>query len=239
MICATRSRATISSSPISRSAICAAAIHSCAPTPSSRRSLDGVYRRGEAYMRWLQRISSVLFGTTVGRFLTRYALLPLLGSFAVVEGLQHMVASVREAAGYEVHISSRTTLLAGAGVLFLLLHVHSPLRAGALVRGVRTWPVAPLLIWDIPRWIGCTRSRVRAMRGSPVVRLARSPCPSRFDRVVLRARPRASGGTWSRRRLRRERRVVRTAPRTARRGDRRRLARALGPPVSARRSPAS
>ena len=31
--------------------------------------LDGVYRRGEVYLRWLQRLSSLAFGTAVGRFL--------------------------------------------------------------------------------------------------------------------------------------------------------------------------
>src|SRR5262249_48758871 len=33
------------------------------------RSLDGVYRRGENYLRFLQKISSILFGTPLGRLL--------------------------------------------------------------------------------------------------------------------------------------------------------------------------
>jgi hypothetical protein len=44
-------------------------------------SLDGIYRRGEIYLRWLQRLSSMTFGTRVGRFLTRFLIIPLLGSF--------------------------------------------------------------------------------------------------------------------------------------------------------------
>jgi hypothetical protein len=39
-------------------------------------SLDGVYRRGEIYMRWLHRVSSVAFGTKVGRLLMLYLVLP-------------------------------------------------------------------------------------------------------------------------------------------------------------------
>jgi hypothetical protein len=55
------------------------------------RSLDGVYRRGEGYLRFLQKLSSVLFGTAVGRFLSLYIILPLLGSFTVFKGAQEMI----------------------------------------------------------------------------------------------------------------------------------------------------
>jgi len=55
------------------------------------QSLDGVYRRGEGYLRFLQKISSVFFGTATGRLLTLYLILPLLGSFTVFKGLQEMI----------------------------------------------------------------------------------------------------------------------------------------------------
>jgi len=55
------------------------------------RSLDGVYRRGEGYLRFLQKLSSVFFGTAYGRLLTLYLILPLLGSFTVFKGLQEMI----------------------------------------------------------------------------------------------------------------------------------------------------
>ena len=55
------------------------------------RSLDGVYRRGEGYLRFLQKLSSVLFGTPVGRFLSLYIILPLLGSYTVFKGAQEMI----------------------------------------------------------------------------------------------------------------------------------------------------
>src|SRR5205807_1971072 len=44
-------------------------------------SLDGVYRRGEIYLRLLQRLSALAFGTAVGRFLTLYLILPFGGAF--------------------------------------------------------------------------------------------------------------------------------------------------------------
>ena len=34
-------------------------------------ALEGVYRRGEIYLRWLQRLSALAFGTPLGRFVTR------------------------------------------------------------------------------------------------------------------------------------------------------------------------
>ena len=46
--------------------------------------LDGVYRRSEIYMRWLQRLSAVGFGTGFGRFLTRFAVVPFGGAYVVL-----------------------------------------------------------------------------------------------------------------------------------------------------------
>lgn len=114
------------------------------------QSLDGVYRSGEAYLRALQKGSSVLFGTKVGRFLTRFVLLPLLGSFAVVEGLQHMIGPLMHLlTGHHPVIATPVTLYGGAAFLFLVLHVRPFRQALALVlrwlwRGVR------LLLFDLP-----------------------------------------------------------------------------------------
>src|SRR5262249_8930476 len=53
--------------------------------------LDGVYRRGEFYVRWLQRVSSLAFGTAIGRFLTQYVVIPFGGAYVALEGLEHLV----------------------------------------------------------------------------------------------------------------------------------------------------
>ncbi|MFN0246639.1 MAG: hypothetical protein ACKV2T_07005 [Kofleriaceae bacterium] len=113
-------------------------------------SLDGVYRRGEVYMRALQKISSVLFGTPVGRFFTLYLMLPLLGSFAIVEGLQHMVGPVWKLfTGVMPVIATNVTLLAGAGFLFLLIHLALFRRAMSLLaRGL--WRIIRLVLFDAP-----------------------------------------------------------------------------------------
>jgi hypothetical protein len=55
------------------------------------RSLDGVYHRGELYLRFFQRASSVLFATAIGRFITRMFLMPLLGAYIIIVGLDHTI----------------------------------------------------------------------------------------------------------------------------------------------------
>jgi hypothetical protein len=113
-------------------------------------SLDGVYRSGEVYLRFLQKISSVLFGTPIGRLVTRYALLPLLGSLAVVEGLQHMVGPLmKKLFGFEPVISTTTTQLGGALVLLVLLYVAPARRAVVWILKM-VWRVVKLLLYDIP-----------------------------------------------------------------------------------------
>ena len=47
--------------------------------------LDGVYRPGEVYMRWLQRTTSLNFGTSVGRTVTRYFTIPFGFSLVLIE----------------------------------------------------------------------------------------------------------------------------------------------------------
>ena len=53
-------------------------------------ALDGIYHRGEVYMRWLQRLSSLAFGTRLGRFLTQYVALPFGGAFVILKGVDHL-----------------------------------------------------------------------------------------------------------------------------------------------------
>jgi hypothetical protein len=53
--------------------------------------LDGVYHRGEIYLRWLQRLSSLAFGTATGRLLTLYFLLPVVGAFLGIKGAEELL----------------------------------------------------------------------------------------------------------------------------------------------------
>jgi hypothetical protein len=53
--------------------------------------LDGVYRPGAIYLRLAQRLSSLAFGTRVGRFATQYLAVPFGGAYLALAGLQHLV----------------------------------------------------------------------------------------------------------------------------------------------------
>ena len=87
-----------------------------------KASLDGVYRRGEFYRRWMQRLSSVGFGTSLGRLITRYLAVPFGGTFLVVAFLDHVVEKIT---GTEPTMASATwsvlrILLLGTFVLGLV-----------------------------------------------------------------------------------------------------------------------
>jgi len=81
------------------------------------RSLDGVYRRGEFYLRWMQQLSSLAFGTRVGRILTRYAAVPFGGSFLAVAGLQHLV----ELATHQEPKIDKTPMVLALGLLLVAI----------------------------------------------------------------------------------------------------------------------
>ncbi|MBI5481596.1 MAG: hypothetical protein HY906_22255, partial [Deltaproteobacteria bacterium] len=123
-------------------------------------ALDGVYRGGTFYMRFLQRVSSLLFGTWLGRQLTRYFILPLGAAFVILEGLNHLVGPVlKRLHGHKVHLLTTWSFAAAALALFLL--IHSPAcRTGTLwaLRALR-WVLATVF-WRAPRWL-VTRPVVR------------------------------------------------------------------------------
>jgi len=78
--------------------------------------MDGVYHRGEIYLTLPQRLSSLAFGTPVGRFLTQYVVLPFGGAFLIQKGVQHIITPHAEQA-----TSDPFSLLALTYVGFFLL----------------------------------------------------------------------------------------------------------------------
>jgi hypothetical protein len=72
-------------------------------------ALDGVYRRGEIYLRWMQRVSSLGFGTATGRFLTRFVAVPFGGSFVTLAGLHHLWQLITRAEIHEGEVAFRLT----------------------------------------------------------------------------------------------------------------------------------
>ncbi len=115
--------------------------------------LDGIYRRGEIYLRWLQRLSSAAFGNPVGRFLTRFVALPFGGAFMLLKTWDEIEdllpgnpapPAAEEVAGVDPHV------WAVLGIFFLLLMHVAPFRRGVL-SGLRLgWHGLRGLCYDLP-----------------------------------------------------------------------------------------
>lgn len=136
-------------------------------------NLDGIYRRGEIYLRWLQRLSSTAFGTPVGRFLTRYLVFPFGASYMLIKMWEELVGLFRpakahalegaieavsegpEAVSHPHHhghgLAVNPWVWGGLGIfLFLLLHVPS-FRRGVWQAAKLAWQGVRGLFWDLPR----------------------------------------------------------------------------------------
>nr|HEX4315175.1 hypothetical protein [Kofleriaceae bacterium] len=153
------------------------------------RSLDGVYQRGEVYLRVLQKLSSIFFGTPIGRVVSKYLVLPVLGSYAALEGAQHIAGPfAKHVLGTdEPEIATPTALLAMSVFLFLLLHVP-PFRRGVgftlryLGVGLRA------LLYTLPRAIWRTAA-VQLVRESVVGRWVLRPAvPAAIAYSIVRGR---------------------------------------------------
>ncbi len=109
----------------------------------------GVYRRGPAYLRWLQRLSALAFGTRPGRGLTLFVALPFGGAFATIVMVQEILHLLHlphhlEPAGLGIS--------AGAlGVFYLLLlHVAACRRIVGRALGL-AWLAIRATLFDWPR----------------------------------------------------------------------------------------
>jgi hypothetical protein len=105
--------------------------------------MDGVYRPGEFYLRWLNRLTGLLFGTAVGRFLTLFLLVPFGGALLILEGLEVLVADNLHRVGVEFSFWPLVSFLPLGLFLLGLMHVpavrEGVAQAGRAVgRGLRT-----------------------------------------------------------------------------------------------------
>ncbi|MCH8047670.1 MAG: hypothetical protein IID44_28585, partial [Planctomycetes bacterium] len=87
-------------------------------------ALDGVYRGGEFYLRGLQRVTALAFGTPLGRWLTRYVALPFGGAYLILAFIQHVVDKITDRGDDDpaVLINIEPVLLFGIFLLGLLYH---------------------------------------------------------------------------------------------------------------------
>jgi len=112
-------------------------------------ALDGVYRRAEFYLRGMQRLTGLAFGTPVGRFLVRWGALPFGGAYLALAGLDHLAELILRR---DVTLNTAlNTVLAGIFALGLL---HWPAFRQTLWGFLKAgWPVVRGLFVDLPRWL--------------------------------------------------------------------------------------
>lgn len=99
--------------------------------------MDGVHRPGEFYLRWLQRLSALGFGTHVGRLLTLFAVVPFGGAFVILVGLMELVGMItgdKRRIEDELDVLLPATFVLGA---FLLGLVNFPRFRAAVWRGLK------------------------------------------------------------------------------------------------------
>ncbi|QDT57513.1 hypothetical protein Pan44_55820 [Caulifigura coniformis] len=143
--------------------------------------LDGVYQRGEFYLRWLQRLSSATFGTPVGRWLTLYLIVPFGGAYIVLAGLDHLLELIKHFVPGFPHqplVSKKTPeitipVLGAVGTFFLAL-IHSPPLRKVIGRGFSSfWSVLKGVAFDIPARL-LKQPAVKAfLRSRPIVAFRR------------------------------------------------------------------
>ncbi|GIW82234.1 MAG: hypothetical protein KatS3mg105_4041 [Gemmatales bacterium] len=109
--------------------------------------MEGVYRRGEFYMRWLESISSLFFGTVLGRFLTLNLIIPFGGAFALVHAIRIFWNEYQSS---EWQFEASPVLYGPLGLLFLgLIHVRM-LRRLVAYAGTGLFQVFRFLVYDGP-----------------------------------------------------------------------------------------
>lgn len=118
--------------------------------------MEGVYLRGEIYLRYLEHFTSIAFGTPTGRYLTLNLALPLLSAFGLVTVAEHFV---HEWLGKHATLFPMVSIPVTAG--FFLALIHSATLRAALGRNL-------MALLDGARWflveILGRLPRVRAIR---------------------------------------------------------------------------
>lgn len=131
--------------------------------------LDGVYRRGEFYLRLLQGLSSLSFGTRVGRFMTQYIVIPFAGAFVILEGLHHLLDKIFGQAPDALNpIMSPLSLVALGG--FLIGVIHVPAFRQVIVDILKAFfNLVHGIVVDAPHWLINVTLIRQVLRSLPVV----------------------------------------------------------------------
>ncbi|MFO7641012.1 MAG: sulfite exporter TauE/SafE family protein [Candidatus Competibacteraceae bacterium] len=115
-------------------------------------ALPGVYQSGEFYLKGLQQLSAPLFGTAVGRWITRFLLLPFGIAFIGLETLGFLLNLVPTAQCPVRLVDPGSVLGVGAG-LIVLIHTKRGRRAVVAFGESCRWLFVELLYQRLARWL--------------------------------------------------------------------------------------
>ncbi len=88
---------------------------------TAARALPGVYRPGEIYIKGLQQLSAPLFGTGLGRTISRYGLVPFGGAYLVLKSLD-LVWELIPGDGQVVQLANLTDVLLVGTLANVIMH---------------------------------------------------------------------------------------------------------------------
>ena len=132
--------------------------------------LDGIYRRGEIYLRGMQKASSIPFGTRVGRVLTLYLILPVGAAFLLLEGVGHIIGPLLVKLGFaRIRPLNLTSLAICSALILALLHSAAFRAFAKQLLDVISWVFVALFL-RLPRAL-FSRPAVRRIFQLPLVRL--------------------------------------------------------------------
>ncbi|MDQ5908606.1 MAG: hypothetical protein QG599_698 [Pseudomonadota bacterium] len=102
----------------------------------ARVALPGVYQPGEFYLKGLQQLSAPLFGSALGRSITRFLLLPLGIAFIGLEALTYLLSLISPNTRELVNVGSVLGVSAG---LFIALYTERGRRTVEALRRGGQW----------------------------------------------------------------------------------------------------
>lgn len=135
-------------------------------------SMQGVYHRGEIYLRLPQVLSSLAFGTPLGRLLTKYGAIPFGGAYLILEGLQHILHPIGSHLGRHVPEMNGWRWVFSLGIVLLGL-IHLPKLRSMVWSALSMLATAVrVVLIDVPVKV-LALPAIQAIVNSPVFRLTR------------------------------------------------------------------
>jgi hypothetical protein len=109
--------------------------------------LDGVYRRSDFYLRWLEKSTALNFGTATGRTLTKFLTLPFGGSFLLIESADLISDKI---SGDRIPDLIRTLTFITLGLFFFGVINNHSFRTFVLDCLLIFWKTAKFIFYKIP-----------------------------------------------------------------------------------------